>query len=82
MILYAARRTTTTCFYCGGKLMSCIATGRQRCTNDCASGLGAPHPSRLRSTNGIVYIGRMTVRCDVVVGRFNVIEGRTCQPNN
>lgn len=83
MILYAWRRTTSVCWYCGRRMQSCIATGRQRCTNDCASGLGSPPVNRLRPVRGFVRIGRMTVPCDGVVGHFLAKEEkRECRRVN
>lgn len=46
-ILRAFVRTTTMCFYCGSMLEAHVVTLRQRCPNDCASGLGAPPADRL-----------------------------------
>ncbi len=58
------RRTTTPCFYCGAMLLALIHAPRQRCPNDCASGLGESPSDRLDEARGRVD----AVECDAVAG--------------
>lgn len=65
------RLTTTPCFYCGALLRALIHVPRQRCPNDCASGLGECPTDRLADARGRVG----TVECDAVVGVLDTSSG-------
>lgn len=71
-VLGAWRRTTSRCVYCGSHLMAHVPDLRQRCPNDCASGLGrAPADRLFAQMRGTALEGRSCSRVAIPTRRVD-----------